>query len=218
MSADDRFPSLVAACAAGTVSIDDVRALAAELGLRRAILVEGVSDRAAFDALAVLLARNLDDEGIVIIPMGGAMSVARFLRVLGPEGAGLQLSGLCDAREESIFRRGLEAAGLGSVLTREELEAKGFGICDADLEDEMIRALGTTAVEQVIADEGDLPTFRTFQKQPYQRTQSLDLQLHRFFGTTGGRKEQYGNALASRLDADGIPRPLRIALDGPAEA
>jgi hypothetical protein len=142
------------------------------------------------------------------------MSIARFLRVLGREGLGLPLSGLCDAREESFFRRGLEAAALGSRLTREGLEALGFGICDADLEDEMIRALGTAAVERVIADEGDAAAFGTFQKQPYQRTRPLDRQLHRFFGTIGGRKEQYGRALASRLDPDALPRPLRIALDG----
>jgi hypothetical protein len=212
------FPGLVAACAAGTIPLTDVASLAAELKVRRVILVEGVSDRAAFEAVAERLGRRLEDEGIAIIPMGGAMSIARFLRVLGPEGLGLQLSGLCDAREASFFRRALEAAELGSHLTREGIEGLGFGICDADLEDEMIRALGTDAVEQVIADEGDGVAFATFQKQPFQRTQPLDRQLHRFFGTIGGRKEQYGRALASRLDADALPRPLRIALDGGAAA
>jgi hypothetical protein len=208
------FARLVAACAAGTSPLGDVRRLANEQGVRRVILVEGVSDRAALEAVAVRLGRRLDDDGIAVIPMGGAMSVARFLRVLGPEGLGLQLSGLCDAGEERFFRRGLEAAGLGVSSTREGLEALGFGICDADLEDEMIRALGTATVEQVIADEGDAVAFGTFQKQPSQRTQPLDRQLHRFFGTIGGRKERYGRALASRLDPDALPRPVRVALEG----
>ena len=214
MSEPARFPRVVAACAAGSASLADVQTLAAGLGVRRVILVEGVSDRAAFEALAVRLGRRLEDDGIAVIPMGGAMSIGRFLRVLGPEGLGLQLSGLCDSREESFFRRGLEAAGLGSNLTREGLEALGFAICDADLEDEMIRALGTDTVEQVISDEGDLAAFGTFQKQPFQRTQPLDRQMHRFFGTIGGRKERYGRALASRLDPDAIPRPLLLALEG----
>jgi len=192
----------------------DLQSLATDLRVRRVILVEGVSDRAAIEALAELLGRRLEEEGIGIIPMGGAMSIGRFLRVLGPEGLGVLLSGLCDAREERFFRRGLEAAGIGSNLDREGLEALGFAICDADLEDEMIRALGTETVEQVIADEGDLAAFRTFQKQPYQRTQPLDRQVHRFFGTIGGRKERYGRALASRLDPDAIPRPLLLALNG----
>ncbi len=209
-----RFARVVAACAAGSIPLADVKDLAVELSVQRAILVEGVSDRAALEAVAERLGRRLEDEGIAIIPMGGAMSIGRFLRILGPEGLGLQLSGLCDAREESFFRRGLEAAGLGSQLTREGLEALGFAICDADLEDEMIRALGTDAVKQIIADEGDGMVFATFQKQPFQRSQPLDRQLHRFFGSVGGRKERYGRALGSRLDPDTLPRPLRTALAG----
>ena len=46
------------------------------------------------------------------------------------------------------------------------MEALGFYVCDADLEDELIRASGRTRVERVVAANGDLKPFRTLQKQP----------------------------------------------------
>jgi hypothetical protein len=207
-----RFPDLVAQCAAGTLPLDTLEAAANELAIRRVILVEGVSDRAAIASLAAILGRNLENERIAVIPMGGAMSIGRFIRVLGPEGLDLVLSGLCDVGEESFFRRSLEAAGVGSNLTRERLEQLGFYVCDADLEDELIRALGAPTIEQAFADEGDLAAFRVFQNQPFQRTQTLDRQLHRFLGTIGGRKERYGGVLAARLEPPDIPRPLLLLL------
>ena len=48
------------------------------------------------------------------------------------------------------------------------MERLGFYVCDADLEDELIRALGAAAVEEVIdADlEDELESWRIFQQQP----------------------------------------------------
>ena len=67
---------------------------------------------------------------------------------------------LCDAAEEGHFRRALERAGLGSELTRADMESLGFYVCEADLEDEApIRAVGATAVERIIASEGELRSF-----------------------------------------------------------
>ena len=40
---------------------------------------------------------------------------------------------------EGDLRRGLEQAGLGSNLGRADMEALGFYVCVADLEDELIR-------------------------------------------------------------------------------
>lgn len=59
------------------------RELAAELGLRTVVLVEGVSDRAAVEALAVRRGRDLTAEGVVVVPLGGATGITRFLRLLG---------------------------------------------------------------------------------------------------------------------------------------
>jgi hypothetical protein len=78
----------------------------------------------------------------------------------------------------------------------------------ADLEDEMIRALGPEAVEQVIAAEGEIGAFRRFQVQPAQDSRSVDAHLRRFMGTRAGRKIRYGTLLAAALDLGNIPSPL----------
>ena len=180
--------------------------------MKRAILVEGVSDRAALLALAERQGRRLDAEGISIVAMGGATNLGRYLRELGPDGADLTLGGLYDDAEEGVFRRYLEAASVGHDLTRERLEALGFYACVADLEDELIRALGTEGTERAISDQGELALFRTFQSQPHQRGRPIEQQLHRFVGTLGGRKERYGRAFVEHLAPDAVPTPIRLVL------
>ncbi|MFF3031245.1 TOPRIM nucleotidyl transferase/hydrolase domain-containing protein [Streptomyces rubiginosohelvolus] len=184
------------------------RELAAGLGLRTVVLVEGVSDRAAVEALAERQGRTLTDEGVVVVPLGGATSITRFLRLLGPDGLDVRPAGLCDAAEQRFFLQGLERTGFGAGLAPDDLETLGFFTCHADLEDELIRALGTDGVQQVIDDQGDLRTFRLFQKQPAQRERPVEAQLRRFMGTIGGRKEHYARALTEALDLTRLPRPL----------
>jgi hypothetical protein len=185
------------------------------------ILVEGRSDRAALEALAERHGRDLAAERIAIEPMGGATNIDRFLRRLGPHGLGLRLAGLCDAAEEGHFRRALERAGFGPGLSRADLEELGFYVCVADLEDELIRALGVAAVEQVIERQGELRSFRLLQRQPAQRAQSPQQQLHRFMGTHSGRKSLYARLLVGALDLAQVPRPLDSVLahvtDGTSE-
>ncbi len=118
------------------------------------------------------------------------------------------MAGLCDAGEEAAFQRGLERAGLGSNLTRAEMEPLGFYVCVADLEDELIRSLGSACVERVIDAQGELGSFRTFQKQPAQQGRTNEQQLRRFMGTRGGRKIQYARLLVDALDLTKVPRPL----------
>ncbi len=177
-------------------------------GLHAVVLVEGVSDVGAVEALAARYDRDLADEGVCVLPMGGAMGIARFLRILGRDQLAVHVRGLCDEAEEGFFRRGLEQAGYGDGLTRSTMESLGFYVCVADLEDELIRAMGVTGVEQVLAAENDLARFRTFQNQPAQRGRPVERQLRRFLGTTSGRKAQYARALSTTLDLDRIPRPL----------
>ncbi|MET8935896.1 MULTISPECIES: ATP-dependent endonuclease [Streptomyces] len=184
------------------------RELAAGLGLRTVVLVEGVSDRAAVEALAERQGRTLTAEGVVVVPLGGATSITRFLRLLGPDGLDVRPAGLCDAAEQRFFLQGLERTGFGSGLAPGDLETVGFFTCHADLEDELIRALGTDGVQQVIDDQGDLRTFRLFQRQPAQRERPVEAQLRRFMGTIGGRKEHYARALTEALDLSRLPRPL----------
>jgi hypothetical protein len=177
-----------------------------------AVLVEGVSDRVALEALAERHGRNLDAERVSIVPIGGAQAVGRFLDEFGPQGLDVRLAGLCDAAEEADFRRGLERAGFGSDLARAELERLGFYVCVADLEDELIRALGSTAVEDVLEARGDLGSFRTLQKQPAWRGRSTEEQLRRFMGSGGSRKIRYARLLVHALDLTRVPRPLEGVL------
>jgi predicted ATP-dependent endonuclease of OLD family len=179
---------------------------------RTIVLVEGASDQHALDALAVRRGRDLGAEGVAIVAMGGASNFRRFLQRFGPRGANLRLAGLCDAGEARDFRRELERAGLGVDLGRpigqREMEALGFFVCVADLEDELIRALGVDAVEQVIDAQGELGAFRTLQKQAAQQNRSQQAQLRRFMGTRGGRKIRYARLLVDELDPAAVPRPL----------
>jgi hypothetical protein len=81
-------PSLAAA--AGALAV----------GAGTVVLVEGISDQFALEALAQRRGRDLGAEGISIVPMGGATNVRGFLKLLGPQGYDLRLAGLCDAGEE----------------------------------------------------------------------------------------------------------------------
>jgi hypothetical protein len=170
--------------------------------------VEGVSDQLAVQALAALRGRDLEAEDVSVVPIGGATNIARYLEKLGPHGRGLRLAGLCDAAEEDDFRRGLEWAGLGSNLGRADMERLGFYVCVADLEDELIRALGGAAVERVIDAQAELELFRTFQNQPQWRGRAHEDQLRRFFGTYRGRKIRSAALLVDALNLDRVPHPL----------
>jgi predicted ATP-dependent endonuclease of OLD family len=179
---------------------------------RAVVLVEGISDQLALEALAGRRGRNLDAEGVSIVPIGGATNIGSFLDLFGPKGLDLRVAGLCDAAQQGAFQRGLERAGLGSNLTPTEMERLGFYVCVEDLEDELIRALGASAVEYVIDAQGDLESFRTFQKQRAWRGRNKEEQLRRFFGTRGGRKIQSAASLVEALDLPQVPSPLDLVL------
>lgn len=196
------FRRAVTAWAAGGPR-DGVPEPAARLPVRAVVLLEGLSDAAAVDALAASRGRDLAAEGICVLPMGGAMSVGRFVRLLGPGGLGLRLTGLCDEREHPYYARALEASGA---------YGRDFFVCTADLEDELIRALGTDRVTELIRAQGDLRALQTFLRQPAQQGRAAQAQLRRFLGTKKGRKIHYGRVLAEGLAPDRIPAPLDALL------
>jgi hypothetical protein len=174
--------------------------------VRAVVLVEGVSDRVALETLAARRERDLDAEGVSIVPVGGAQAIRRFVDHYGRRD--VLLVGLYDVGEERDVARGLERAGLGAELTRADLERLGFFVCDADLEDELIRALGADAVEQIVDEHGDLRPFRTLQKQAAWHGRPKEHQLRRFMGSGGRRKIRYAQYLVEALDLDRMPRPL----------
>ncbi|KOX25657.1 MULTISPECIES: TOPRIM nucleotidyl transferase/hydrolase domain-containing protein [unclassified Streptomyces] len=168
-------------------------------GLRTAVLLEGPSDFAAVETLAARRGRDLAAEGVCVVSMGGAMNIARYAALLGPPGLGLRLTGLCDEGEQGFYERGLKRAGA---------PPGGFFVCVADLEDELVRALGPERVEEIIRTEGDLRAWQTFLNQPAQHGRSRQRQLRRFLGTKKGRKIRYGHLLTEALDTGRVPRPL----------
>jgi hypothetical protein len=180
--------------------------------VRAVVLVEGISDKVAVETLARQRGRNLHAEGVTVMSIGGAQAIGRFLALYGPQGLDVKLAGLCDAAEEGDFQRGLERAGLGSHLSRLDLERLGFYVCEADLEDELIRALGVASVEDVIDAQGDLGSFRTLQKQPAWHGRPTEDQLRRFMGSGGSRKIRYARLLVEALDLTNVPRPLDLVL------
>ena len=184
------------------------RALARLGDARAIVLVEGISDQVALETLAARRGRNLEGEGVSVVPIGGAQAIGRFLTRFGPQGSDARVAGLCDVGEEAVFRRSLERAGFGSRLTRSEMERLGFHVCVADLEDELIRALGSASIEAILDSQGDLGSFRTFQKQPAWRGQSTERQLRRFMGSADRRKIRYARLIVDALDLARVPRPL----------
>ncbi|HWS46578.1 MAG TPA: maleylpyruvate isomerase family mycothiol-dependent enzyme [Acidimicrobiia bacterium] len=164
------------------------------------ILVEGDSDRIALETLAGRLGRDLAAEGVEIISMGGVTNVGAYLERFA---ARLDVVVMCDDRESASVRRAAARAGVIEVRVE---------VCVADLEDELIRALGHAAVERLIDAEDELGAFRSLQQMPSHRGRAPEQQLRRFVGTKSGRKARYARLLVDALDLERAPEPLMGAL------
>ena len=164
------------------------------------VLVEGVSDRIAIETLARRLGRDLAAEDVGVVPVGGAHAIGRFLDGVDAES---RVAVLCDAGEEPAVAR---------AIARSTVERLELYVCDRDLEDELIRALGVDEVEALLEANGDLGSFRTLQKQAAWRGRPADQQLRRFMGSGGSRKTRYARILVDALDPERVPAPLGGAL------
>jgi hypothetical protein len=154
------------------------------------VFVEGDSDRAALLKLAERRGRDLRAEGVEVVAIGGAHALPRVLSSV----PSARLVGLCDAGEAREFTRALDHVY----------------VCDADLEDELIRAVGTERLQEIIQEQGELHSFRTLQKQPAQRARTIEQQLRVFLGN---RKIRYAELLVGELDLANVPRPLDALLE-----
>jgi hypothetical protein len=176
----------------------------AQVGTAAAVvLVEGISDRIALATAAACRGRDLAAERVVVVPIGGAHAIGRFLAVVG---TGRRLSGLCDLREEEIFRRELANAGVGTARTRAEMAELGFFVCVGDLEEELIRAVGPARIEALFEAQGDQRPWRSFRKQLAWRGRDLDAQMYRFIRSSSSRNLRYVRLLVQA--ADTLPQPL----------
>jgi len=180
--------------------------------LRTVVLVEGNSDRVALQTLAGRHGRDLAAEGIEVLAMGGITNTRAFASRYGPHGLGVRLAGLYDAGEEAKLRHGLAAAGFGTALEPDGPAALGFYRCTADLEDELIRALGVESVEAVIEAAGETRSLRLLAGMPAQRDWTREEVLRRFLGVRSGRKARYAELLVEALDPGRAPEPLSAVL------
>lgn len=183
--------------------------------VRCVVLVEGPSDAAALRVLAPRL--GLDHPDVELVATHGVTNVARHLEALAVDPSGPAVVGLCDAPEVRFVVGALRRVGV-EATTREALAQRGFHVCDDDLEDELIRAVGADGVVDALAGLGLLPRLRAFRDQPAQRGRSLHEQLHRFAGTTSGRKAAFAAAIAGAVPPDRVPVPLRGVLEDAWEA
>lgn len=152
------------------------------------VLVEGDSDAVAVTTLASRLGMPMPR----VLAVGGSKGARRAVRQL----AGEHLVGMVDAAERHDF----------------ELVLDTVFINDPDLEFELIRALGVGGVEAVIAEQGELDSFRRLQGQPSQRGRTEEQQLARFFGGRSGNKVRYARLLAEAVPLDRIPASLSALL------
>jgi Overcoming lysogenization defect protein-like, TOPRIM domain len=152
------------------------------------VLVEGITDRIALEAVAAKLGHDLATESVEIVPIGGAQAIRRA----AARYEGQRIVGLCDAGEERWFRRVLGDA---------------MHVCVKDLEDELIRALGADRVLEVVAAQGELETFRNFQNQLFWRGRPVEGQLRRWL-QNGGRQHRYPPLLVGAMEPEDLPGPL----------
>ena len=152
------------------------------------MLVEGESDRIALETLAARMGTRMPRIRVV----GGSKGARRAVEEL----AGERLIGLVDVGERRDFERVLDTVF----------------VCDPDLEAEFVRALGVAGVEAVIAEQGELDSFRSLQGQPFQRERPVEAQLARFFGGRSGNKARYARLLAEAVPLERVPPPLAALL------
>lgn len=182
---------------------------------RKVVLLEGVSDIAALTAIAKT--RDVDLQHVELIDLGGVTNVRREVNELHRGSADLEVLGLCDAPEARFVEQALNEIGR-TVRDASDLAAYGFFICHADLEEELIRALGIDHTVSVIEELGLDAKLATLRQQPAWQGRPLADQLHRFCGVTSGRKELLAGALAAALTPEDVPEPLQALVDRIAAA
>jgi hypothetical protein len=191
-------------CGPAAATEATARALAQLGEANTVILVEGVSDQIAIETLARAIGRDLHARQVAVVPIGGAQAIGHFAARFGPSGAGLRVVGLCDAGEEPVVRR---------AVARADADLPVF-VCDADLEDELIRAVTPDRVQDLLAAHRNLSSFRTLQKQPAWRDQPIQAQLRRFLASGATRKLRYADKLVVAAVALGrVPTPLQEVLE-----
>ncbi len=153
------------------------------------MLVEGESDRRALEVLA----RRLDVRLPRPIVLHGITNLrAELARGTGPYAV------LHDHREAPWVDRVVRASG----------RAVATYVCDADLEDELIRAVGVPGVLAEVDARHERTAYERMAQQVAQRDRTDHERLHRWLGARSGHKLTYAGLLAEAVDLDAAPAPL----------
>lgn len=177
---------------------------------RLVVLLEGPSDAAAVRAL--MERDGIDPAPVELVNLQGITNVGRTLKEIRQVVGDIDVVGMCDAAESRFAEKALADDGL-PVLDATDLPVYGFFVCQADLEDELIGALGPDAALQALQDAGLGGKFDALRNQGAWADRPLAEQLHRFCGAATGRKELAAAILAAALPADAVPEPLAMLLD-----
>lgn len=175
------------------------------------VLVEGLSDRIALESLAARHDRDLTAAGVSVVAMLGITNIRRYVLEHRRADPTVRLAGLYDAKEEPFVRRALAAAAIAEESA--DPGESGFFRCEADLEDELIRALGLARALAVVAEADEMRSFQLLSQMPAQAGWSRRAVLRRFLGSQGGRKARYARLFVEALPPDTEPAPLRALLD-----
>lgn len=113
------------------------------LTARSIIVVEGPSDRLICQALDEVLDLGFDRHGIYIFELAGKESFPLAFKLFGPAGFALNLGGITDhdGREAWAKIRGVDAS---------LLESDGYLVCEKDLEEVYVKALGYERVLEIL--------------------------------------------------------------------
>lgn len=134
--------------------------------------------------------------------MGGITNLRRHLAELDP---GVVVAGMFDAGETDLVVWSLAAAGRGEPVDAGDLRRLGFWVCTADLEDELVRALGPERVLAVFAADGRLHKIPLVPGAAGQARAALEYQLWDYLTNW---KVHYAPLFVEALDLDGVPEPL----------
>lgn len=139
--------------ASALTNIDKLRArwwssrLLEALSARSAVIVEGVADRYIIEGVARALRIGLDRLGCTVFDIDGAHKFPHIFKFLGPGGFDVELFGLVDEKEKSMWA-GAFGGNPANVL------GSRIWVCDPDLEGEYCSALGAPTIARILVGAG----------------------------------------------------------------
>lgn len=181
------------------------------------VLLEGPSDVAAVTTLLAAQDGAGEPSAYELVDLGGVTNVGAHLQRAAQADPPPRVVGLCDVGEARVVLRALQRVGR-TLTGPEELGEEQFFVCDRDLEDELIRALGPGRCLEVLQEQGLAGRFAAFSRQQAWAGRPLTARLHRFCGIASGRKILLAGAMAAALTPDQVPAPLAGVLRSLQEA